>query len=235
MLIRSSWRGERLFAPFVASVVLGFPYAHYAFSRADIYHLALGIFPLLVGSLGVFSRCRPVTRNYGTIIWLIVTSWTIFPSHPGWIAYRAGNWPTLKLGTGVLVVDPATAGAMNSVRDLVAAYAFDGRDFLITPFWPGAYAAFGRKSPTWGIYALLPQSNTFQEEEIGRLKQSDLGFVLIYDYALDGNEANRFRNTHPIVDQFIRMNYSSVNSEMPDNPFRIYVAKRQPSSTIIVK
>ena len=41
---------KKLIPPVVVAVsCLSFPYAHYAFSRADVGHLALGIFPLLIG------------------------------------------------------------------------------------------------------------------------------------------------------------------------------------------
>jgi hypothetical protein len=231
MLVRSVLRADRLLAPFVASAVLALPYAHYTFSRADIYHLPQGTFPLLLGSLAILSRCPTVMRHWGMVIWLIATFWTIFPSHPGWLAQRAGNWPAVTVGTSVLIVDPGTAGAMKSVSELVDVYSPNGRDFLVTPFWPGAYAAFGRKSPTWEIYAWSPRSKTFQEEEIARIRKANPGFILVYDYALDAKEENRFSNTHRIMDQFIRANYTPIETGIPNNPFRIYIPKQPFAST----
>jgi hypothetical protein len=207
---------------FVASVILALPYAHYAFSRADINHLALGIFPLLIGLLGLLMQSSTAVKSFGTVIFFIVTILTILPSHPGWMARAEGNWPVIKVAESVLIVNPGTAGAMKLITDLVDKYAPNGEEFIAAPFWPGAYAAFGRKSPTWEIYALFPRSKEFQEAEIERIKKTEIGFILINDYGLDSKEENRYRNTHPIIDQFIRSNYLPVETGIPNNALKIY-------------
>ena len=231
ILVRLAVKKAQPLPTFVASVILALPYTHYAFSRADINHLALGIFPLLIGLLGLLMQSSTAVKNFGTVIILIVTSLTILPSHPGWMARAEGNWPVIKVAESVLIVNPGTAGAMKLINDLVDKYAPNGEEFIATPFWPGAYAAFRRKSPIWEIYALLPQSEGFQRAEIERIKKANLGFILINDSALDAKEENRFRNTHPIMDQFIRANYAPLKTGVPNNPFRIYIPNQSFSST----
>src|SRR5262249_6378495 len=48
------WNARRPVAPLLAaSVCMALPYAHFAFSRADVSHIAQGIFPLAIGSLSL--------------------------------------------------------------------------------------------------------------------------------------------------------------------------------------
>src|SRR5439155_20737340 len=54
----------------LAATVIGVPYVHYAFSRADIQHLGMSIHPLLLGTLAlpfaVGRRWRPAA------VWLLI-------------------------------------------------------------------------------------------------------------------------------------------------------------------
>ena len=109
------------------------------------------------------------------------------------------------------------------LRGLADQYAKNGRSFLATPFWPGAYALLERKAPTWEIYALFPRSPAFEQAEITRLHAADPGFVLVFDFPLDGRDDLRFRNTHPLLNQYIITHFERVPAS--DMPFyQIYKA-----------
>jgi hypothetical protein len=81
-----------------------------------------------------------------------------------------------------------SANSLRILKELIQLYSPAGRSFVATPFWPGAYPAFGRASPMWEIYALFPSSEAFQLAEIERIKKANPGFVLVWDYALDDDE-----------------------------------------------
>jgi hypothetical protein len=221
-------RKKQLSPVMIASSVLALPYAHYAVSRADVYHLALGIFPLLLGSLARLNRSPNALNACGLGILSIATMLSIFPHHPGWKASLAGNWSAVRVGDDTMLVDPETAFAVKVVGDLIEKHAPHGRAFLVTPFWPGSYPAFGRKSPMLDDYALFYRSEEFQRAEIERIKKSDPGFILIYDYALDGRTDRRFSYTHAIVDQFIRHTYQpATNDHLEGRIFRLYVNRKE--------
>ena len=57
---------------------------------------------------------------------------------------------------------------------------------------------------------MFPRSEAFQLKEIERIKKANPGLVVVWDYALDGNEDLRFRNTHPLVDRFFQDNFDRL-------------------------
>jgi hypothetical protein len=92
---------------------------------------------------------------------------------------------------------------------------------MAAPFWPGAYPLLERKSPTWEIYAIFPRTGGFEQLEIERIKATTPGFILIFDYPLDGREALRFRNSHPLIHQYIQDNFELLPNS-PNPAYQIY-------------
>jgi hypothetical protein len=113
-----------------------------------------------------------------------------------------------------------------ALNKLAEQFAPGERTFIAAPFWPGAYAALGRKSPMWGIYvSLFPPSVAFQQAEIERIKAANPGFVVIDDRFLDRRDDLRFRNTHPIIDQYIRDHFEPLDG-YSRSAFRVYRSKQ---------
>ena len=79
-----------------------------------------------------------------------------------------------------------------------------------------------RRSPVWEVYALTPRSEAFQLSEIGRLDATKPGFVVVFDLALDNNEALRYRNTHPLIERYIETHFIRVPS--PNGAYHIFRA-----------
>lgn len=208
----------------VAASFLALPYAHYAYSRADVGHLALGIFPLLVGCL-VLLATLPAKIKWPLALTLCTASlWVSHVFHPGWQCHINKQCVNVEISGNHLQVDPGTASDIALLRNLSNQYAPEGRSFIATPFWPGAYALLERKSPMWEIYALLPRSQAFEQAEIERIKIAKPGFALVFDLPLDGRDELRFRNTHPLIHQYILDNFE----RLPDSPhpaYQIYKAK----------
>ena len=225
-LLRSKIKNRVVSPVFAASVLLALPYAHFAYSRADVTHLAHGIFPFLIGVMALTADRSAVLHISAVLVLFAASLVVMLPQHPVWQFYRAGNWLNVNVAGDNLKIDPGTAFQLALLSKLVEQYAPDGQAFIATPFSPGAYAVFARRSPMWEIYALFPRSAAFQEREIQRIKRANPGFALIYDHALDGREELRFRNTHPLIDRYIKMNYEPLNELDKAIPLQIYVNKR---------
>jgi hypothetical protein len=76
----------------------------------------------------------------------------------------------------------------------------------------------------WEIYALFPRSHAFQLAEIERIKTAGPGFALVLDLPLDGRDELRFKNTHPLIYQYIANHFEQL-PDSPGPPYRIYRAK----------
>lgn len=81
-----------------------------------------------------------------------------------------------------------------------------------------------RRSPMWEIYALFSRSEAFEKKEIERIKALKPGFVLVFDFPLDGRDELRFSETHPLTHQYIMSNFEPVS--ISQNPaYKIFKAR----------
>lgn len=221
-VVRKRLDGKHVSPPLVAAACLTLPYAHFAFSRPDVGHLAQGIFPALVGTLVVLSaQSARVKWAMGTVL-CAASVWLMSAFQPAWEC-RHDRCVDIDISNSRLQVGPGTARDIGLLRQLAGRYAPDGGTFITVPFWPGAYALLERKAPMWEIYPLFPRRPSFERDEIERIKKAKPGFALVYDMPLDGREALRFRNTHPLTYQYIRLNFEPVDSPIP--AYEIYRAK----------
>jgi hypothetical protein len=81
-IIRQRLQNKPVFPTLIASVFLALPYAHYAYSRADIAHLAPGIPPFLIGILALLVS-QPAKIKWPLATLLCGTSLLVMlPMHP---------------------------------------------------------------------------------------------------------------------------------------------------------
>lgn len=147
---------KRAYAPaLVAPVCFILPYAHYAFSRADIGHLALGIFPLLLTFLVVRVSGKRLAGWSSLAGLLAVSALIMVPVHPGFQC-TPESCSEVMVGDDKLLLDAGTASSVTLLQRLEHEFLEGGETFVATPYWPGAYAVLGRRSPVWEIYALSP-------------------------------------------------------------------------------
>ena len=215
------YQNKHVSSALVATSFLALPYAHYAYSRADVGHLAQGIFPLLVGCLVILSS-QPAKIKWPLALVLCTASlWVMHVFHPGWRCHISNKCVNVTISGSNLQVNPGTANDIRLLRNLADEYAPEDQSFIATPFWPGAYALLERKSPMWEIYALFPRSQDFEKAEIERIKTAKPKFSFVFDLPLDGRDELRFQNTHPLIHQYILDNFELLpNSPKPS--YQIY-------------
>jgi hypothetical protein len=207
-----------------AAAFLALPYAHYAYSRADVGHLAHGIYPLLIGC-SVLIATQPDKIKWSlTIILCVASLWVMPVFHPGWQCYDSKQCVNVEISASNLLVDSSTANDVGLLRKLADRYAPNGQSFIATPFWPGAYALLERKSPMWEIYAFFRHAKGFEQAEIKRIKAAMPSFALVFDFPLDGRDELRFRNTHPLIYQYILDHFERL-PDSPNSAYQIYKAK----------
>jgi hypothetical protein len=198
---------------FVACVALSLPYAHFAFSRADLSHMANGIAPLLLGLLA-WPGLRAPSRRVVAVALLAATALVVGPRHPGIAGRVAGDWVTRKVGGDELRMPAANAHEVDRLHTWVSPPAAGReRDVFIAPYGPGAYAALGRRSPTWEVYALVGRPPAFEDAEIARLEAAGVRLAMIQDFALDGRDDLRYRNTHPRIQAWLDANFRVVGRD----------------------
>jgi hypothetical protein len=208
----------------VAASLLALPYAHYAYSRADVGHLALGIFPLLIGCFAILAGQVAMVRWPAALVLCAASFWVMHVFHPGWQCHSGKHCVSMEISGSYLQIDPGTASDIALLRRLADRYAQNGGNFIATPVWPGAYSLLERKSPMWEIYALFPRPQAFERAEIERIKSAMPGFAFVFDLPLDGRDELRFRNTHPLIHQYILDNFEPLPSS-PNPAYRIFKAK----------
>jgi hypothetical protein len=224
-IIQKSLRHKSVAPELVSCILLSLPYAHFAFSRSDVAHLSQGAFPLLVGC---FVAMRNLQASLKWPLAILLTAASLFmmlPQQPGWGCRVQYDCIKTDIAGDKLNVDLGNANRLRLLKELVETYARDGRSFVAVPFWPGAYAVFGRKSPIWEIFALFPRGEAFQLQEIENIRKANPGIVLVWDDALDGNEELRFRNTHPLVDRFFRDHFDRLPDSSPPLGYQMYKSR----------
>lgn len=190
-----------------AAAFLSLSYAHFAFSRADVGHLAQSVFPLLVGCLVLTARFRTRTKWISASALFAAGIWIMISLQPVWLCIKEGSCVSATLAGDELLVNRGVAQNLSLIEDLATRFAPDGETFYVAPFWPGAYAIMEREAPEWEIYAWSPRPEAFEKREIERLRQAAPRFAVITDVALDGREELRFKNTHPLTFAYIEENF----------------------------
>ena len=209
----------------VAASFLSLPYAHYAFSRADINHLAQGIFPLLIGCLIILATQSDKIKWPMALTLCFASFWVMLVCHPGWQHYRTNQYVGITISNNTLQVRKSTATTIELLRNLVDQYAPDGQSFLVLPFWPGAYPLFEHKSPIRATYALWSHSKEYELKEIYRIQKANPSLVIISDSSLDGREELRFSNNHPMINKYIVDHFDQLPEVLAPG-IRVFVSRR---------
>lgn len=214
-----------------AAAFTGLAYSHYAYSRADITHLALAIFPLLIILLltGEAIR-RPVILAAS----LLLISTIVLAQKNLFFANKILGKPldAIEITGSKVYVAPYFNKLTKEMKDALRSDLLNGSesspnaDFLAIPNFPTLYAMEKKKMPIWEIYALWPRKPDFEKTEIARLNIAKPGVVILSNHALDGREDMRYSLTHPLMYAWINENYQKVATEhLAKAELDVYVRK----------
>lgn len=204
----------------------GIAYAHYAYSRADLTHLALSIAPLLLLLLSLSARFA-----YALFMSIVLIGSSVLALAPEttFLAKPLLNRPvtTVKINGVDLAVFPGVDARIRRSEEVFAAIPGARDSFLAVPDAPALYAINRKKMPIWEIYALWPRDPAFEAAELARLKAAPPKVVFLSDYALDNRPELRYSRTHPLTYWWIMDNYQPLPAleKSSDEAWPTYVRK----------
>jgi len=197
--------------PFVqACFVYAIPSIAYAYSRADLVHLAQGGLPLVLGALVWVVTERP-RWFWPTAAALVCTSALIFgPVQPRLQCSQVADCRATQVGPDILSVPNQTADEISLLIQMRNDFVANDETLFIAPFWPGAYAMLGLKAPMWDIYAIWPRSDALQLRELQRITATAPRAVIIMNKGMDDRSELRFSLSHRLVYTYLRETYDQL-------------------------
>lgn len=218
VLLRAVGIGRRellKYPAFVATALVSLPYTHFVFSRPDIVHLSHGAPTAALTAIALaftFGRfAKPLGFTTAALL-LGATLWANLFQFG--ISLPLFTPPDALYQVDVrgdeMIVGRAQAQVLESARHLADDLAKPDEPILFMPVFPTLYPFTGRRSPTHEIYFVTPPDDRKLLEEI---KASGVKWVLLQDYALDGHEELRFRNSNPLVMKYFHDQFEPVKIE----------------------
>jgi len=204
----------------VACAVVGLPYLHHVFGRADLPHLAQGIPAFLL--LAVFAvrwlarggRAWHGVAAFAAGAGLVCAScFSAGLANPAYKRFSAppGALVKTEIGGDALVVYGAEALTIDGVKDAVARHLDREDRILVVPYWPGFYPILEKTSPLWELYFLFPDSEERQLEKIAALEEKKVGWVFMGEEVVLRADGLSFRDTHPLLWEYIENHFTAVS------------------------
>ena len=214
-----AWRlgGQRLAAHpvFVSAICVTLPYTHYVFSRPDIVHLSHGAPALALGFIALAFTMPGHMPRLGLALapFLAVTSLlaNLYQIGAAMLVLAAPHSLfEFEIRGRQMSVPTYIAKVLASAHTLSTELAKKDEPILFVPNLPGLYPLTGRLSPTNQIYFIYPATPEEDRALLAEMEAANVRWVMMHDYALDGREDLRFRNTNPIVFAWLRTNFDLV-------------------------
>lgn len=196
---------------FCAALAATWPYLHYAYSRADLTHLSLAIFPPLIGTLAASAgsvSIRALTTGIAALAISLLTFAEVSPFlHHHFLS--PGSQAKHLVSGHHLLMQKGVASNLRGIEAAMQSTSTGGivSSFLAIPNMPGYHAMIGQQMAVWEIYPLVPRSKSFEAREIQRLNISPPDVILFSDHSLDGNVAYRLSQMRPMTVRWIRQGY----------------------------
>jgi hypothetical protein len=208
----------------IAGAVMGAFFIHHAAVRSAPFHLAQAIHPVLLAAIGL-PRAFGAPR-VGPAAWIVtlaigaLSAPFVLENNPQTFALLPAqkNQPKFELAE----VDAAgetmrmfrwKADYLNRLKQVVDRNVPPDDRLFIAPARPTFYPLLGKVAPTWGIYFFWPDAaDDVQRAMIRDLEETGTRWALVLDVAVDDREDLRFRNSHPLVWDWLLAHFERVPS-----------------------
>jgi hypothetical protein len=204
----------------IAAVCVGIFYAHHAYSRAGMIHLAQGIHPLLL-ALFALPPALGWKKNGG---WTRMI-WASLSMAAALVALRinaqslhaygievGGNSPETRVYVAAgdrLVIAKQAASDLESLEQTVTERVSPDAPLLILPYRATYYPLLRRRAPVWGIYFLPGGEEESDEQMIRHLEEQGVDWVLYVTERLDGTDRD-FPTLRPRFWTYLRTEFEPV-------------------------
>jgi len=198
----------------IAAAFAGLVYAHYAYSRADVVHLALSIVPVLV----ILLNCGVLVRQALPVaVCLVGLSLLMLledlPLLSNVVLDR--KMTTVVMNGSELHVHPFVVEYLQSTEHVFSVVPEARDNFLALPNFPGLHAVNKARMGVWEIYALSARDARFEQAELARLASRPPAVVMLSNHALDDRPDLRYSVMHPLMYKWIMDNYHPATLSHP--------------------
>ena len=194
-------------ALFLAAAVVGIPYMHYAYSRADFIHFASAIHPWLLALIAAPALAAPRRRPWAAVavaafvVPLSVLTVARLSPLGSKLAAPADAYVARDVAGEALWLPRADADFLARVEAQRLAHLDPSQGVLVAPHLPGLYRILGRPSPVTEIYFLFAATAEQQRSMITDLEARSVTWAVLGNEPIDGMDERRLAHTH---DQFWR-------------------------------
>lgn len=218
----------------MASALAAIPYSHYAYSRADVFHLALSMFPLVIALVAAGGMLhRAVLTSSGLLLLAVVS---LSDTHPVLNKYlRMKQYQEIQVSGHRIIALPGIAEQFAKANEALNRHPEARQSFLALPNMPSLHAMHQVKMTTWETYSLAPREASFEISELMRLRNQPPEMILISNHALDQREEFRYSRLRPAIYAWVKENYilegrsETLAGSKPD-ALEIYIKKPKPST-----
>lgn len=207
-------------------------YAHHAYGRAGASHLAQSLHPYLIGlaAVGGYSSTLLAWRRTLSIAGMCllvvgVAGVAIVRPVTRELLSSGGPWVWVRIASDQIAVPAPLAREIAAFQEIHDHCVGVGEAMFVAPAWPALYPMVGMKAPAWDNYFMFKETPKRQQRLIAQLEAARTAWVFLDESGIDGREDRRFRNTYPLVYQWIQDNF--VEAEPGVRPGRHRVLYRR--------
>jgi hypothetical protein len=203
----------------ISSAFVGMFYMHYAFSRADLGHLAHSIHPLILGLIAIpFSFQSPQRKRIVAGAAAITLGLTVFAAvrgSPYFEKYTAKGssleFVSYDISGDRMWIRNSQAVFIHNVKQITERLVRRDEGILFAPHIPALYPIVGKMSPVWNSYFLVRETDEVQQKMIRDLGEKNVHWALVSNViAADDRNDLRFQNTHHLVWQYLLDEFEPV-------------------------